>query len=440
MPFNFKRWTALLAYTTITICILVGCGSGSGGGTNNANGSAAATTKPFAGKTLSIYLANHPWVDNLRTLVPEFEAQTGMKVDIQSFPLDQQVQKLTVQLTGGATAPDVMYFTPLQDGKKFFKNGWLLPLDEYVKKSPQIDFEDFSKPSVASISIDNKLAGIPLLSEQEILYYRKDLLEKAGLQVPKTLDELEAAAKKLHDPANGFYGFVSRGQRSLMKPASYLFSEGGDFMKDGKATINTPEAISAFTRYANLLKNYGPPGVLNMNWPQAMGLFAQGKVAFYTDANAIYSNAIDPDKSIVKNNVGYALFPAGKAGSKPYNVTSGALGINSQSANKDAAWEFIKWATSKEIMLKEQQKNVPGVRNSVWNSPEGVSGFPAQLIEVIKESNKVGVGYDRPQVINVSEARDAIGDIVTKGVLGEDIKAAADKANQAFQAIIDKEK
>lgn len=418
-----------------------GAGSGSGGGSGGSGGSAAA--KPFEGKKITLYTANHPWADTIKTLLPEFEAETGMKVEIQGFAEDQLSQKLSVQLTSQSADPDVFMTRPLQEARLYYKNGWYETLNSYVEQdAAEIDFSDFSESAVDTTTVDGQLVAIPIISEQEVLYYRKDLLEKANLQVPKTLDELEEAIKTLHDPDNGVYGFVARGQAAVLvtQVSSFVYSEGGDFMDGDKATVNTPEAIKGFSRYGKWLREYGPPGVLNFSWPQAMGVFAQGKAAFYTDASAIYKNAIDPDKSTIGEHVGYAPFPAGSAGARPYNVTSWALGINAKSANKEAAWAFIKWATSKEIMLKTQQGGNPGVRHSVWDDPQGVTGFPEELVDVIRESSKIGVGHDRPLVINVGQARDIIGDIVVQAILGEDVQAAADRANAAFQELIDSEK
>ncbi|MNI39025.1 putative ABC transporter-binding protein precursor [compost metagenome] len=334
-------------------------------------------------------------------------------------------------------------YRPLQEGKLFYKNGWVQPLDDYAKKDANYGFEDFSKSAIGTATVDGKLAGIPIITEQEILYYRKDLLQNAGIAVPKTIDELTAAVKKLHDPSKEIYGFVARGQRSplVTQVSSFLYSEGADFSNGDKATINTPEAVKAFTTYGNLLKDYAPPGVLNMSWPQAFGIFAQGKIAFMTDANSLYKNLTDPEKSKVADQVGYAVFPAGKAGAKPYSITSWGLAMNSKAANKDAAWEFLKWATSKEIVLKTQETGNPGARASVWDKPEGTKGFPAELVTVIKESAKIGIDHDRPTVISVGEARDAVGEIVQKVMSGEtNIQDAANKANQALQTIMDKDK
>jgi multiple sugar transport system substrate-binding protein len=437
MNMNVKGWFGLSTSSVLLVGALTGCGQSE---VKTVETKAAA--KPFEGKTLTVTLANHIWGDTLKPLIPEFEAATGMKVEVQSLFEDQLDQKLTVQFTSKSSTPDVFVYRPQQSGKLYYKNGWVQPLDEYIKKDAAYDFADFAKPSISSTTVDQVLTGIPIITEQAVLYYRKDLLQNAGIAVPKTLDELEAAAKKLNDPNNGVSGFVARGQRGALvsQVSMFLFSEGGEFMKDGKALVNSEEAIKAFTLYGSLLKNYGPPGVLNMSWPQASGLFAQGKAAFYTDATSIYENLTDPQKSKVSDKVGFALFPSGKGGQQPYNVTSWALAINKSAANKDAAWEFIKWATSKEVTLKTQKKGNPSARTSAWNNPEGTSSFPKELVEVIKESSKIGKEYNRPSVINVGEASDAVGTIVVKAILGENVKDAADKANQELQAIIDKEK
>jgi multiple sugar transport system substrate-binding protein len=282
------------------------------------------------------------------------------------------------------------------------------------------------------------------VTEQEVLYYRKDLLEAAGLKVPTTLDELKAAAEKLTDKNKDVYGFVARGQRSplVTQFSSFLYSFGGDWFdaKTGKATIDTPEALKAIDFYGTMLREYGPPGALNMSWPQAVAIFAQGKVALYTDANSIFQNLLDPTKSAVADKTGVAPFPAGPAGANMYSVTSWGLSIYSGSKNKDAAWEFIKWATSKETTMKTQGTSlVPGARTSVWADPNGTSKFPKDWVEAVKASGN-GRGYDRPLVTQVTQARDIIGQAVVTAIEGGDYTTAAKQANTQFQALLDAEK
>ncbi|MCL6593599.1 MAG: extracellular solute-binding protein, partial [Alicyclobacillus sp.] len=350
-----------LAGTALSAVLAAGLVAGCGGAANNAapgnapaNTGAAGGAKPFAGKTLNIVLANHPWADAIQKLLPDFEQQTGMKVQVTSYFETQLSDKLSVSFTAGSTTPDVFMYRPLQEGKQFFKNGWIQPLNNYVNQDTSWNWNDFTNVSRGTVTFNGQVTGVPIVTEEEVLYYRKDLFQKAGLQPPKTIDELVADAKKLNDPQHGVYGFVARGKRAdaVTQESSFLYSYGGDWTKDGKAAVNTPEAIQAFTTYGTLLKDYGPPGVLNMSWPQAAAIFAQGKAAMFTDASSIYQNVADPSKSTVANQVGYAAFPAGPAGSKPYSVTSWGLAINAKSQLKDAAWAFTQWALRERARAK----------------------------------------------------------------------------------------
>jgi multiple sugar transport system substrate-binding protein len=387
-------------------------------------------------------MANHPWQDGIQKLIPQFEQASGMKIQVESYFEDQLSQKLQIGLTSGASSADMFMYRPLQEGKLFAKNGWLNDITSMTQSAGDWNWSDFQESPRGTVTYDNKVYGVPIVTEREIVYYRKDLFQQAGLQPPTTLEELTAAAKKLTDPSKQQYGIVMRGQRAaaVTQFSSFLYSEGGDWVKDGKSAIDTPEALSAYKIYGDLLKNYGPQGTLNMSWPQAVALFQQGKVAMWIDADSLYTNVLDPSKSTVADKVGYAQFPAGKAGSKPYNVTSWALGMNASSNNKDAAWEFIKWATSAPVVLKLQQSSVAGARNSVWNSPEGLKGFPAEYAKVVQSSAKVGVGHDRPEVINVSQARDIVGNPIVVAIQGGDVAGAVKEADKNFASFLQNDK
>jgi multiple sugar transport system substrate-binding protein len=246
----------------------------------------------------------------------------------------------------------------------------------------------------------------------------------------------------LTDRSKEQYGFVARGQRSplVTQFSSFLYSYGGDwFDENRRATINTPEALAAIDLYGTLLREYGPPGVLNMSWPQAVAIFAQGNAALYTDASSIYANMLDPERSAVADKTGVAVFPAGPAGSIMYNVTSWGLAMYSGSRHKEAACEFIKWATSKEIVrITQGQGAVPGARQSVWADPAGTAAFPADWVEAVAASAN-GRSYDRPLVTAVTQARDIIGGAVVVSIEGGDYVTAANEANAQFQALLDSE-
>ncbi len=449
-----KRKLSMALVLFLIFGVIAACGNASkeDNATNsNANGSQNDTpvadhspepaAKPYAGQKLSVYLGNVIFGEAIQKLLPEFKEETGIEVEVQSFAEAQLLQKVSIQFASNSATPDVYMFRPGNDGKQFHNNGWVEPLDAYVKKDPSFDLSDFPDATLSPNTLNGELIGIPGMVTTQVVYYRKDLLQNAGLPVPATIEELIAAAKQLHDPDKGIYGFVARGDKAelVSQVSSFIYSEGGDFIVDGKAALNTPEALKAFTTYGTLLREYGPPGVANMKWPQAAGLFAQGKVAFFVDSSALFVNFNTKDKSPFADQIGYAAFPAGTAGAKPFYVAPWSIGMNSKSAHKDAAWEFIRWATSKETVLKEQQMGNAGARQSVWADPKGAEAFPPELAAAILAGGKGGVDHNLPNVTDVGPARDAIGSIVTKIMLGEDGKAEADKQNEVFQQIIDKE-
>ena len=423
---------AIAAAAFVATGALTSCSSG---------GTPAADT---GSKTIRVTLANHVWTDTIKSKLPEFEKATGLKVELSQYGEDQLSAQYNVKLNAGTNEIDVMMYRPLQEGKLFAKNGYLADLSKDVKTNKEWGWEDFQAGPVGTTTYKDKVVGVPIITEQEVLYYRKDLLKKAGLEVPKTMVELEAAAKAIKAQNPGVAGFVARTGKSpaVTQFSSFLYSFGGDFIDaSGKSAVASDAAKKAYAFYGGLIRNYGPANVsTDMSWPEAMAIFTQGKAGLYTEADSLYKNATDKVKSKVADTVGFAPMPAGAGGSKAYNVPSWALGVNAASANQANAWKFIEWATSKTMTLAIQQAGVPGARTSVWNDPAGISTYPADLAAAIAVSTKDGVGHDRPLVVKVPEARDIVGDPIVVAITGGDSNAAADAASTAFQKLLDAEK
>jgi len=408
--------------------------SGGGGGSDQAKQSG----------TVRVTLANHVWTEGIKAAIPEFEKSSGLKVELTQLGEDQLSDQYNVKLNAGSDEIDVMMYRPLQEGKAFAKNGYLADLTKNVSSDAGWDWKDYQEGPVKATTVDGKVVGVPIITEREVLYYRKDLLQAAGLQVPKTMDELQAAAKAIKASSPDTAGFVARTGKSaaVTQFSSFLYSFGGDFMdSNGKASVNTDAAKKAYAYYGGLIKNYGPANVsTDMSWPEAMAIFTQGGAAFYTEADSLYKNATDPAKSKVADKVGFAALPAGPAGSKPYNIPSWALGVNQNSSNQENAWKFIQWATSKERTLEAQKAGVPGPRTSVWANPDGTSTYPKDLADAISASAKNGVGHDRPEVVTVGKAREIVGAPIVATITGADSAAAANDAQTAFQTFLDSEK
>ena len=343
---------------------------------------------------------------------------------------------------------DVIHTATAQEGLKFWRSGWYEPLDEYLKNprltDPNFDLADISKPALKGNTYDGKLVALPTTQQTTMLYYRKDLFEKAKLKVPQTFAELEEAAKKLHNTEDGgqkVVGIVLRGKKAAATSqwAPYLFSLGGNWLtKDGKPAINSPEAVQAFDLYGRLLRNYGPPGAVNYHWYECVSLFVQGKAAMYTDVSNRIFYFEDPAKSQIVGKIGYALFPAGPASRTP-TMEVWSMAVSSKSKKKEAAYLFVEWAASKENVLKMHLKGAPSVRASAWKDPKFLAEqHHKDWIEASLKSLDIASTDWNPPITAVSEVRDEIGAVIVSSILGENVKAAADKANAEMARIMEK--
>jgi len=400
------------------------------------------------GTTIRVMANKNVSGESIQSLVPDFEKLTGIKVQYETFTEDQYRQKVLLELAAGTGAVDVIHTATAQEGLKFWRSGWYEPLDEYLKNprltDPNFDLADISKPALKGNTYDGKLVALPTTQQTTMLYYRKDLFEKAKLKVPQTFAELEEAAKKLHNTEDGgqkVVGIVLRGKKAAATSqwAPYLLSLGGNWLtKDGKPAINSPEAVQAFDLYGRLLRNYGPLGAVNYHWYECVSLFVQGKAAMYTDVSNRIFYFEDPAKSQIVGKIGYALFPAGPASRTP-TMEVWSMAVSSKSKKKEAAYLFVEWAASKENVLKMHLKGAPSVRASAWKDPKFLAEQTHKdWIEASLKSLEIASTDWNPPITAVSEVRDEIGSVIVSSILGENVKAAADKANAEMAKIMEK--
>src|SRR5690606_26257908 len=121
----------------------------------------------------------------------------------------QLSDQYNVKLNASIDEIDVMMYRPLQEGKLFAQNGYLADLSDYVTQDSAWDWSDFQEGPVEAASFEGSVVGVPIITEQEVLYYRSDVLESMGIAVPETLDELEAASKAIKEKGE-MAGFVAR--------------------------------------------------------------------------------------------------------------------------------------------------------------------------------------------------------------------------------------
>lgn len=429
MKKGFKRIWAIVLCASLTTGITAcsdttpnTAGSAAGGSNASTAEKTAENEKPYAGQTIRLVACNHMWVDAMKSKIPEFEKNTGIKVSMETYAEDQLNQKLSIEFTSGNSNIDVFMTRPIQEKKLFYKNKWYETLDSYIKDSgkavPDWDYSDFM-PGLLECHIENgELCSVPLTNEFQALFYRTDLFEQANLKVPTTFDELEECAKVLTDPSKEQYGIVARGNMGAAVPVwgCFLYGWGGDYLKDGKCDVTSEAGVESLKYYGRLLKNYGPPGVMNMGWPQCVAVFAAGNAAMYIEGNAQMAQFGDPTKSKIADKFGVAVFPAGPKAHKTYQTATWGLAIAKTSNQKDAAWNFIEWSTSKENMKVAQLSGLGMSRASVWDDKEVQASLKPGFAEVVKETAEIGVPYYAPPMIATAEARDILGVPVVKSI------------------------
>lgn len=370
-----------------------------------ATGAAHAQTKE-----IRVMLANHPYGELLKTAIPEFERSSGIKVNLESLQEGQLTTKLTTEFATNSSSVDVFMTRPLQEGKMFQKNGWYEALAGY-------DFSDYPKNVMSVASFGSRTYIVPLVTEWQVLYYRRDLLAAAGLKVPTSFDEFEAAAKRLH--GDDVAGFASRGKggAAVTQLSTYVYNYGGRYLEGGVAVFDSKEAVDAMRYYGRMNGSYGPKGVTAMSWENIMPLFQAGKVAMWTDASVFYGQIVDPAKTqLGADKVGIANMPAGPKTNSPFIVTSWGMSIAKQSKKKDLAMQFLTWATSKELAAKAMLANITMARSSVWEDRAVLAKVNPGLVETRAFAAKNGYPLDRPYMSAVGEARDLIGELIIESI------------------------
>ena len=283
---------------------LTACGGGSDEGTGST--------------TVRVTLANHVWTENIKQALPEFEQQTGLKVELTQLGEDQLSDQYNVKLNAGSGDLDVMMYRPLQEGRLFATNGYLADLTSQCPGRSDGTFSDFQRVRSTPPATRARSSACRSSPSRRSSTTARICCQAGLTGPPDTLDELKAAAAKIQASNPGVAGFVARTGKSaaVTQFSSFLYSFGGDFVDgSGKATVNSDAAKQAYAFYGGLIREHGPANVsTDMSWPEAMAIFTQGKAAFYTEANSLYKNATDPTKSKVSDTVGFAPFPGRTGG------------------------------------------------------------------------------------------------------------------------------
>ena len=346
---------------------------------------ARASNKP---SKLVVIGDNAPWKGTIvQDAIPAFTKETGIEVEYIQLPNEALVTRARAELTGGgATSFDVV-----QMGASMI--GWMHPFMEPVpdllkraggKYAADFHMEDFPAPVVDLATYGGKFAGIPYRSTTYILHFQKAILEKAGLSAPPaTFAEYRAAAQKLTEGGNGRYGIGICGRQGsgiVDHFGPYLLSSGGFFYDPDtkKIEINSANAVAALDFVAGLINRDKviPPEALTWEWDEIIANAQNDRYAMAVTLNGSATPINKAENSKTRGRWGWSLVPgAEKASDSRSSLGGWSFAVPSAGANRDWAFEFVQFITSREWAKRSMEKGNASARQWVLNDPEVVETY-----------------------------------------------------------------
>jgi len=394
-------------------------------------GAAKIDWKQQSGTTLDLFLVKHPWTNGVTPLLPEFEALTGIKLNVTTVTEDEYWNKASLGMTSPTPPFDVLFMSMGITGVTAYSNNWIAKLNTYLD-DPKLtdkswyDYADFYPAAATAFHMPTPASdgvyGIPMSTEVYMMFYRKDLFEKAGIDAASiaTFDEWFAALDKLKLDEGTYQTSLRGGGLGILDEFNAVMADswGSEpyekdrfvfFDANWKPRFDDPRVAKALDIWAQLMKR-SAPGVTAYDWYEATTLFAQGKAAtFGPDASLFASIFLDPSQSNIVDKLGFRPIPAVSAADGPHTAMwSWGLSIPEKSAKKDAAWLFVQWATSPYVTEKIASKTLAAPRQSTWASKEFQAGLPPGFGDAVAKSLAVAV----PSIMYLQSA-----DQVVQGLL-----------------------
>lgn len=377
---KFARVAAVGTCLALLLSILAAC--------NTSQSSSGGTT------TLTVGTVNNSQMVQMEQLTKQvFEKDhPTIKVNFVTLPENDLRSKITQDVATNAGKFDIAtvgsYETPI-----WAHNGWLEDLSPYFDKMSSSDkqnynYDDLLKPIMSTLSYQGHTYALPFYGESSMMMYNKQVFAQHHMSMPlhPTWDQIAHLAQVLNDPAHGVAGILLRGQSGWgmnMAPLDTMINTFGGswFDQNWKPQLSTPAVQQAVTLYANLLQNYGEPGASTSGWQECLGLMAQGKGAMFYDATSLAGVLETPSQSKVAGQIGYAYAPTAVTPNGSHWLWSWSLDLIKSSRNKDAAFQFLTWATSPQYLSLAGKTfgwtNVPpGTRASIYQNPDYQKAAP----------------------------------------------------------------
>lgn len=335
----------------------------------------------FAQDTLTVLVHQAPWLPAFEQVIDAYEDQTGNTIELNVTPYPGLLQKARNAVTASSSEFDIIEIDEVWSNQ-FYSGGLVAPLrdidPDFAFDPEVIEYGFVSRwdPAASSSTEDGALYAVPLLGNIQLLFYRSDLLEEAGLEVPRTWDQLEAVAEAVQDPP-GTYGFATRTSgRVDFDFQSVLRSYGGEIVRYDPATetwiveIDSDASVEALEKWLDLARAASPPNYTNLGQAELISLMQSGQLAMMINVAAAAGALVDPDSSVIADTVAAAPNPGLRA-DEPV-TTSGVLvfGIPANLAEdrQQLAASFLEWLITEETQMVFARAGGVAVRTDVYDA------------------------------------------------------------------------
>jgi len=337
----------------------------------------------------------------IQELLPEFELETGIAVEFEIVQYGAMHDKLITQMLSPTNTYDLLQVDFLWAGE-FPAGGWLEPLEPYVQDSG-FDLEPYMPSMLELVGYyEDTLYMIPMYNYAMGLIYRTDVLEDPELaatyeaefgrplRLPESVEEYVETSVFISQNSD-MAGAVMQGQRgdpNFLEFANYLFGLGGDFVDaDWNVTLDSDVGRQAMALYARNLQDAAPVGSLNYNLDDTYRVMCQGAAWSFVSYWWMLPQVDSADDCpAAAGNLALAPMPGGNG------VAGGwGWGIPHNSANKDAAWRFIEWVESKDIVLQRALAGHAPTRSDAFTDEDVLAAYPyyADVAAIVESAMSV---------------------------------------------------
>ncbi len=317
-----------------------------------------------------------PTVDEMNTIVSEFNQQNpNIKVEIDYVAYDALHDKIITGMAATSPAYDVFLVDDIWYAE-FADKGYILEITD--KLTQEMKDEVFDAAWEIS-TVSGKAYGMPWLLDQKYFFYNEELLKQAGFEAPPTTwEELLEQSKAIKEQGIVEYPIVwSWGQyeAAICDWVTLLYGNGGKLVDEsGKPMFNDATGVETLEWMVKTIDDgFTNPASISYVEEDVRNVFSSGKAVFALNWNYMYDLANNqPDQSQVTGKVKIALMPVFSDGSVESSTIDGSMGISvaATSPNSDAAWEYVKYLTSKDVQNRYSAHMLP-----MWETSfEGEAG------------------------------------------------------------------